>query len=82
MANNLPIPPKENISVGAFVTGASQVTFRAWAPWVKTLSVEILSPQPEIVAMEPRPFGYWETTVSNIGAGSRYQFILHDKLKR
>ena len=82
MATNLPIPLKENISVGAFVTGASQVTFRAWAPWVKTLSVEILSSQPEIVAMEPRPLGYWETTISNIGPGTRYQFILHDKLKR
>ncbi|MDR4493059.1 MAG: malto-oligosyltrehalose trehalohydrolase [Nitrospirales bacterium] len=76
------IPLQENLSVGAFVTGASQVTFRAWAPWVKTLSVEILSSQSELVAMEPRPFGYWETTVSNISGGTQYQFVLHDKLKR
>ena len=72
----------KNTPVGAFVTGPSQVTFRAWAPWVKTLSVEILAPQAETVSMEPRPFGYWETTVSNIAAGARYQFVLHDKLKR
>ncbi|MGD9849921.1 MAG: malto-oligosyltrehalose trehalohydrolase [Nitrospirales bacterium] len=76
------IPLQENTSVGAFVTGPSQVTFRAWAPWVKTLSVETLPPHPELVPMEPRPFGYWETTISNISGGTRYQFVLHDKLKR
>jgi len=32
--------------------------------------------------MEPRPFGYWEATVSNITVGTRYHFLLHDKLKR
>jgi maltooligosyltrehalose trehalohydrolase len=32
--------------------------------------------------MEPQPFGYWETTVSNIGVGTRYQYVLHEKLKR
>ena len=68
--------------IGALVTGPSQVTFRAWAPWVKTLAVEILGNQPEIVTMQPQPFGYWETTVSNIGVGTRYQYVLHEKLKR
>jgi maltooligosyltrehalose trehalohydrolase len=32
--------------------------------------------------MQPQPFGYWETTVSNIGVGTRYQYILHEKLYR
>jgi maltooligosyltrehalose trehalohydrolase len=32
--------------------------------------------------MQPQPFGYWETTVSNIGVGTRYQYILHEKLNR
>ena len=68
--------------IGALVTGSSQVTFRTWAPWVKTLAVEILGNQPEIVPMQPQPFGYWETTVSNIGLGTRYQYVLHEKLKR
>ena len=68
--------------IGALVTGPSQVTFRAWAPWVKTLAVEILGNQPEIVPMQPQPFGYWETTVSNTGEGTRYQYVLHEKLKR
>ena len=68
--------------IGALVTGSSQVTFRTWAPWVKTLAVEILGNQPEIVPMQPQPFGYWETTVSNIGVGTRYQYVLHEKLKR
>jgi maltooligosyltrehalose trehalohydrolase len=68
--------------VGALVTGPSQVTFRAWAPWVKTLAVEILGNQPENVPMQPQPFGYWETTVSNTGVGTRYQYVLHEKLKR
>ena len=68
--------------IGALVTGPSQVTFRAWAPRVKTLAVEILGNQPEIVTMQPQPFGYWETTVSNIGVGTRYQYVLHEKLKR
>jgi 1,4-alpha-glucan branching enzyme len=57
---NIPQSP-EGQPIGALVTGPSQVTFRAWAPWVKTLAVEILGSQPEIVPMEPQPFGYWET---------------------
>ncbi len=68
--------------LGAVVTGPSQVTFRAWAPWAKTLSVEILSHQPEVVTMQSQPYGYWETTVANVGAGTRYQYILHEKLTR
>lgn len=71
----------EALPVGALVTGPSQVTFRAWAPWVKTLAVEILGNQPEIVPMQLQPFGYWETTVSNTGVGTRYQYVLHEKLK-
>jgi maltooligosyltrehalose trehalohydrolase len=76
------ISSPDNQPIGAFVTGPSQVTFRAWAPWVKTLAVEILGSQPETIPMEAQPFGYWETTVSNIASGTRYQFVLHDKLKR
>ncbi|MEE8124494.1 MAG: malto-oligosyltrehalose trehalohydrolase [Nitrospirales bacterium] len=76
------LPARGDIPVGALVTGPSQVTFRAWAPWVKTLSVEILDSQPAIIPMQPHPFGYWETTVSNISTGTYYQFVLHDKLKR
>jgi len=72
----------EKQPLGALITSPSQVTFRAWAPWVNTLAVEILGSQPEIHSMQPQPFGYWETTVSNIGTGTRYQYVLHGKLKR
>ncbi len=68
--------------LGAIVTGPSQVLFRAWAPWTKTIAVEILGKNPETVPMEPRPFGYWEVTVSNVGEGTRYFFRLHEKLQR
>ncbi len=68
--------------LGAVVTGPSQVTFQAWAPWVKTLSVEIAGNQPEVVKMQPQPCGYWEATVANVGAGTRYQLVLHEKLIR
>jgi len=69
-------------TVGAFVTGPAQVTFRIWAPWVKTLSVQILGSQPETIPMQPQPLGYWETTVSNVGIGARYHYVLHEKLTR
>ncbi len=68
--------------IGAIVTGPSQVTFRAWAPWVKALEVEILGHQPETISMQPQPFGYWQTTASNIGVGTRYHYVLHEKLTR
>lgn len=68
--------------VGAFVTGPSQVTFRAWAPWVKTIAVEILGNDSEILPMQPQPMGYWEMTASNVGVGTRYQYVLHEKLTR
>ena len=68
--------------LGAFRTGPSQVTFRAWAPWVKTIAVQIIGNSPETVPMTPQPFGYWEATVSNVGVGTRYYFLLHEKLQR
>ncbi len=80
--STLRTPRSEVQPVGAFVTGPSQVTFRAWAPWVKTISVEILGTDSEILPMQPQPFGYWETTASNVGVGTRYQYILHEKLRR
>ena len=80
-ATRIPRPP-ETRGIGALVTGPSQVTFRAWAPWVKTLAVEILGNQPEIIPMQPQAFGYWETAVSNVGVGTRYQYVLHDKFTR
>ena len=76
----LPTPAVQTL--GALVTGPSQVTFRGWAPWAKTLAVEILGSQSEIIPMQPQPFGYWETTVTNIGVGTRYQYVLHEKLTR
>ena len=75
-------PKAEAQPVGAFVTGPSQVTFRTWAPWVKTIAVEILGNDSEILPMQPQPLGFWETTVSNIGVGTRYQYVLHEKLTR
>jgi len=78
-----PSPPAHGeLPLGALVTGPSQVTFRAWAPWAKTLSVEILEPHSAIIPMQPQPFGYWEITVANTPPGTRYQFVLHGKLKR
>ena len=80
-STRMPQTPVEQ-PIGALVTGPSQVTFRAWAPWVKTLAVEILGTPPVTISMEPQPFGYWEITVPNTPIGSRYQFVLHDQLKR
>ncbi len=85
MPHRRPVPKTqipERQPIGALITGPSQVTFRAWAPWVKTLAVEILSTTPEIIPMQPQPFGYWETTVSNVGVGTRYHYVLHEKLTR
>jgi maltooligosyltrehalose trehalohydrolase len=76
------IPTQGKQPIGSLVTGPSQVTFRAWGPWAKTLAVEILGSQTETIPMDPQPFGYWETTVSNVGVGTRYQYILHEKLHR
>jgi len=80
-ATCIPQIPEEH-PLGALVTGPSQVTFRTWAPWVNTLALEILGSQPDILPMQPHPFGYWETTVSHIGAGTRYQYVLHETLRR
>ena len=81
-----PLTPQSTITsakqIGAIVSGPSQVTFRVWAPWVKTIAVEILDESPEISPMQPQPYGYWETTVSNVGVGTRYQYLLHEKLTR
>ncbi len=75
-------PYTGTVPLGAVVTGPSQVTFRAWAPWTKTIAVEIIGSKPETIPMNPQPFGYWEATVSNIGVGTRYYYLLHEKLQR
>ena len=64
------------LDLGARPIGSSVVRFRVWAPCSKTVSVELLDPNRDPVAMEPRNLGYFEVTIEGVRAGDRYHYIL------
>lgn len=51
------------------------VRFRVWAPRAKAVSVE-LTLGAALVPLEPTGDGYFEGTVTGIGAGARYRYVL------
>ncbi len=68
--------------LGGVYLGEDRCRFRVWAPLARTVEVHILSPQEEVVALDPRPLGYYDGVVEGIGPGTRYLYRLNGELER
>ncbi len=56
--------------------------FKVWAPYAKSVAVNILERTGGPIQLDLQPFGYWHCTVENISSGARYQYVLNDEATR
>jgi maltooligosyltrehalose trehalohydrolase len=70
------------LDLGATVLSPSTVRFRVWAPRAKSVSVQVSDPGRTPAALEPRDRGYFEGTLSGVGPGARYRYVLDGEKHR
>ena len=74
-------PPWE-YHLGTKIIDSSTVEFKVWAPRAKTMAVNILGKSEGPIPLKSQSFGYWYSTVENVGPGTHYQYVLNDETNR
>jgi maltooligosyltrehalose trehalohydrolase len=68
-----------NMPFGATVLDGEGVQFKLWAPGVKQVQLCLYQPDGEhMLSMEPAGDGWFELTMADAKAGSRYHFCIND----
>ncbi|NKB81771.1 MAG: malto-oligosyltrehalose trehalohydrolase [Nitrospirales bacterium] len=70
------------LDLGANLLDASSTRFRVWAPFARTIDVELISQGHTRVSLHPQPEGYWERIHSLAPPGTRYHYILDGQTTR
>lgn len=68
--------------LGATVTDGGATEFLVWAPKARTVSVVLVSPKKESMALKAILSGYWIGVLNGVGAGARYKIRLDDRVER
>ncbi len=64
------------LDLGARRMGGHRVRFTVWAPFARTVAVELVDQQRAPIPMEPGPQGYFDIVAGDIGPGARYRYRL------
>jgi maltooligosyltrehalose trehalohydrolase len=70
------------MKVGAHYSNDRRCEFIVWAPFLKEVSVHMVSPSERLVPLIPQSDGYWKATIDGISAGTRYFYKLNENCKR
>ncbi len=70
------------LELGATRMGDERVRFKVWAPFARTVAVELMDDGRAPMPMEPAGQGYFEKVVAKIGPGARYRYRLDDRASR
>jgi maltooligosyltrehalose trehalohydrolase len=68
--------------VGANYRGDGHCEFTVWAPQRQQVTLQVWTPEEQFVPMEKDGEGYWRIVLTDVPAGSRYQYILDGELSR
>ena len=68
--------------VGANYLGDNRCEFTVWAPLRQQVQLQVWTPEERVIPMEKDSEGYWRTTLTDVPAGSRYQYQLDAELTR
>lgn len=66
------------VKVGANYLGNTRCQFTVWAPLLKQVGVKVVSPDEQLLPMQPLEYGFWQVTAENIEPGSRYVYQLEE----
>lgn len=64
---------------GAFIDSKGTATFRVWAPFRKTVALQLPD---QLLQLDPTGDGYWERNVAGIYPGTHYHYLLDGTLQR
>ncbi|WP_373535733.1 malto-oligosyltrehalose trehalohydrolase [Microcoleus sp.] len=67
------------MKIGANYLGNNQCEFTVWAPTIKQISLQIISPNKRQIPMQQSAEGYWQTTATDIQPGTLYTYKLEEK---
>ncbi len=70
------------IRVGANYQGGNKCGFRVSAPKLQRVELQIVAPHERTLALEKDEAGYWQITVEDLPAHSRYLYILEGANRR
>ncbi len=70
------------MKIGANYLGNNQCEFTVWAPTLTQVAVQLVSPEKRLIPMQKSADGYWQTTATDIPAGTLYTYQLEAKIHR
>lgn len=75
---NMTMIPDEkwSLDIGATPTTGDAVKFRVWAPYAKSVAVQLVDQDRVMVPMQRDERGYFETVVTGVVPRSRYRYVL------
>jgi maltooligosyltrehalose trehalohydrolase len=70
------------MKIGANYLGNNQCEFTVWAPTLKQVAVQVVSPDKRLLPMQQSATGYWQTTATDIPPGTLYTYQLEGNIHR
>ncbi|MGQ4650366.1 malto-oligosyltrehalose trehalohydrolase [Lyngbya aestuarii] len=70
------------MKIGSNYLGNGCCTFTLWAPFLREVAVQIVSPQKRLIPMEPQGKGYWKAKSQDIYPGTLYFYQLNGDILR
>ncbi|MEH2144011.1 malto-oligosyltrehalose trehalohydrolase [Nostoc sp.] len=63
--------------IGANYLGNGECEFTVWSPLLDSVTVKILTPEPQLIPLKPQSEGYWQTKVNDVYPGTLYRYVLN-----
>jgi maltooligosyltrehalose trehalohydrolase len=65
------------VRIGANYLGNGECEFTVWSPLLESVTVQILTPQQQLIPLKPQSEGYWHTKVNDVYPGTLYHYVLN-----
>ncbi|MEH2410123.1 malto-oligosyltrehalose trehalohydrolase [Nostoc sp.] len=63
--------------IGANYLGNGECEFTVWSPLLHSVTVQILTPEQQLIPLKPQSEGYWHTKVNDVYPGAFYRYVLN-----
>ncbi|MEH2457869.1 malto-oligosyltrehalose trehalohydrolase [Nostoc sp.] len=63
--------------IGANYLGNGECEFTVWSPLLHSVTVQILTPEQQLIPLKPQSEGYWHTKVNDVYPGALYRYVLN-----
>ncbi|MBV8885776.1 MAG: malto-oligosyltrehalose trehalohydrolase [Chroococcidiopsidaceae cyanobacterium CP_BM_RX_35] len=70
------------MKIGAESDGSGNCEFSVWAPLLKEVAVQIVSPHKRLIPMTKDEAGYWKVTTADVETGTLYFYKLENTIER